>query len=98
MTIWDIFVRRKNISRRKKEEKIKSRSIEEYNFKYEFTKWNVSSDENSTLNMNEIIQDSFSIESLKKKSSLVQKTVQKVKKTIIFAEKKKSKLNLTNEE
>ena len=103
MTIWDIFVRRKNIGKRKKNAKIIRSRIQipvfnegdEYDFKYESRKWNVSSAEDSTLNMNEIIEDLFSFERLKRKlisfenkRKKVTTKVKQVKETISFDKKK----------
>jgi hypothetical protein len=85
MTIWDIYVRQKNIGKRKKKDKLlneKNKELEnleeEFDFHFNWSKWNISSDEDSSLNMNEIIVDLFSIERLKKKLFLINRKGKRV--------------------
>ena len=101
MTIWDIYVRKKNIGKRRKQEKKRAHEImnvvhldKEYNFNFEWRKWDVSTDEDSKLTMNDIIEDLFSFKRLKRKLFLFQrkgkkvaKKVQKVKESIVHEDK-----------
>jgi membrane protein implicated in regulation of membrane protease activity len=87
MTIWDIYVRQKNIGKRKKKERHlneknkvteKLEDEEDYEFHFNWSKWNISSDEDSSLNMNEIIVDLFSFNRLKKKLFLINRKGKRV--------------------
>jgi membrane protein implicated in regulation of membrane protease activity len=87
MTIWDIYVRQKNIGKRKKKERLlneknkvteKLEDEEDYEFHFNWSKWNISSDEDSSLNMNEIIVDLFSFNRLKKKLFLINRKGKRV--------------------
>jgi hypothetical protein len=79
MTLWDIYVRRKNIGKRAKKERrdtkvrviLRPSSEDEYDFHYNWRKWNISSDEDSKLTMNEILENLFSFGRIKRKIFLV---------------------------
>jgi len=99
MTIWDIYTRRKNIGKRAKREKrntlnetkIKHKSDEDFDFHYNWRKWNISSDEDSKLTMNQIFENLLSFERIKRKIYLITRKGKKVAKKV---EKVKNVMNV----
>eukprot|EP01080_Neovahlkampfia_damariscottae_P008579 gene8579-404_t len=92
MTIWDIYTRRKNIGKRAKKERRNTRNMKarkviikedkEYDFHYNWRKWNISSDEDSKLTMNQIFENLFSFGRVKRKVYLISRKGKKVAKKV----------------
>jgi hypothetical protein len=89
MTIWDIYTSQKNIRKRaKKNKKIEAllqseqkNEIEndgDYEFHFLWSKWNVSSSDDSKQSINDILDDLFSIKRLQKKLFLIKRKGVKV--------------------
>jgi ABC-type nickel/cobalt efflux system permease component RcnA len=92
MTIWDIYTRRKNIGKRnkKKRRSYDSSSGEhshDYDFHFNWKKWNVSSSDDSKLTINQILDDLFSFKRLKRKLFLVQRKGKKIVKNVKVIQK-----------
>jgi hypothetical protein len=81
MTIWDIYTRQKNIGKRAKKDKNdalgqeEEEEVQEENFDFHFVwrKWNVSSSDDSTMTINQILEDLFSLRRVKRKLFLIQR-------------------------
>jgi hypothetical protein len=82
MTIWDIYTRQKNIGKRKKkrmnEMEYEELSTKEFDFHFNWKKWNVSSSDDSKLTINQILDDLFSLKRLKRKLFLLKRKGKKI--------------------
>eukprot|EP01080_Neovahlkampfia_damariscottae_P008905 gene8905-853_t len=92
MTFWDIYTRRKNIGKRAKKEKRDTKNLsfktpkeKEYDFHYNWRKWDVSSEEDSKLTMNQIFENLLSFKRFQRKGYLIIRKGKRVGKKLIKA-------------
>eukprot|EP01080_Neovahlkampfia_damariscottae_P005984 gene5984-9983_t len=90
MTVWDIYTRKKNSNKRKKRREklgldvVEKKFLEdgEFDFHYNFSESNVSSDEKENLSMNEIWNDLFSTRRIRRKIFLVDRKRKRISKKV----------------
>jgi heme/copper-type cytochrome/quinol oxidase subunit 2 len=97
MTVWDIYTRQKNIGKRAKKDKNDSlnqeeEEVKEENFDFHFVwrKWNVSSSDDSTMTINQILEDLFSLRRFKRKLFLIQRKGKRLAKNAKVIRNKES--------